>query len=94
MFKDGECFSKFNNKKNEQCAKSSITAMIFDKSYQRVRLKLMKSFDTTKKFAAGYMFLEALYLPQKIGQNGLFEAFLEIFRLNGEVLSANCLSLD
>ena len=65
MFKDGESFSKFNNKKNEQCAKSSITAMIFDKSYQRVRLKLMKSFDTIKKFCCRiYVFGSSIPTPK------------------------------
>ena len=49
MFKDEEVFSKFNKEKTAQFTKSSITAMIFDKQYQRVRLKLMKSFETTKK---------------------------------------------
>ena len=58
MFKDGEVSSKFNNKKTAQCAKSSIVAMFFDKYYQKVKLKLMKSFDTTKTFAVAYMFFE------------------------------------
>ena len=49
MFKDEEVFSKFNKEKTAQFTKSSIAAMIFDKQYQRVRLKLMKSFETTKK---------------------------------------------
>ena len=49
---------------------------------------------TPEKFAVGYMFLNALYLPPKIGTNGLFAAFLGIFRLNGEVLNVNCLGRD
>ena len=68
--------------------------MIFDGYYQKVRLKLMKSFETTKKIAVGYMFLEALYLTPKIDQNGRFAAFLGIFQLDGEVLNVNCLSRD
>ena len=49
MFKDGEVSSKFNNKKTAKFTKSSIVAMIFEKYYQKVKLKLMKSFDATKK---------------------------------------------
>ena len=67
MFKDGEVSSKFNNKKTAKFAKSSIVAMIFEIYYQKVKLKLMKSFDATKKIAVGYMFLKALYLPPKRG---------------------------
>ena len=49
MFKDEEVFSKFNKEKIAEFTKSSIAAMIFDKKYQKVRLKLMKSFEPTKK---------------------------------------------
>ena len=67
MFKDEEVSSKFNNKKTAKFAKSSIVAMIFEIYYQKVKLKLMKSFDATKKNDVGYMFLKALYLPPKRG---------------------------
>ena len=53
MFKDEEVFSKFNKEKTAEFKKSSIAAMIFDKQYQKVRLKLMKSFETTKKICRG-----------------------------------------
>ena len=36
MFKYGEVFKKFNNKKTSECAKSSIAAIIFEKYYQKV----------------------------------------------------------
>ena len=49
MFKDGEVFSEFTKKKSAKCGKSRIVAIIFDKYYQNVRLKLMKSFEATKK---------------------------------------------
>ena len=67
MFKDEEVSSKFSNKKTEKNEKYSIVAMVFEIYYQKVKLKLMKSFDATKKFAVGYMFLKALYLPPKRG---------------------------
>ena len=36
--------------------------MIFDKYYQKVKLKLMKSFDATKKIALGYNVFEG-FIP-------------------------------
>ena len=56
MFKDEEVFSKFNKEKIAEFTKSSIAAMIFDKQYQKVRLKLMKSYETTKKICRGIIF--------------------------------------
>ena len=56
MFKDEEVFSKFNKEKIAEFTKSSIAAMIFDKKYQKVRLKLMKSYETTKKICHGIIF--------------------------------------
>ena len=56
MFKDGEVFSKLNNKKTAKSAKSINVAMIFGKYCQKVKLNLMKSFDATKKIAAANIY--------------------------------------
>ena len=66
MFNDGEVSSKFNNKKTAQLAKSSIVAMIFEKYYQKVKLKLMKSFDATKKICCRiYVFEGSIPTPKE-----------------------------
>ena len=77
MFKDGEVSSKFNNKKTAKFAKSSIVAMIFEKYYQKVKLKLMKSFDATKKICCRiYVFEGSISTPKE----RLKWAFCSIFR--------------
>ena len=77
MFKDEEVSSKFNNKKTAKFAKSSIVAMIFEKYYQKVKLKLMKSFDATKKICCRiYVFEGSIPTPKE----RLKWAFCSIFR--------------
>ena len=77
MFKDEEVSSKFNNKKTAKFAKSSIVAMIFEKYYQKVKLKLMKSFDATKKICCRiYVFEGSISTPKE----RLKWAFCSIFR--------------
>ena len=76
MFKDGEVFSNFNNKKTAQFAKSSSVAKIFDKYYQKVKLKLMKSFDATRKICCRiYVFEGSVPTPK----DGPKWAFCSIF---------------
>ena len=77
MFKDGEVFSNFNNKKKTaQFTKSSSVAKIFDKYYQKVKIKLMKSFETTKNNAVGQMFFGS-YIHNPKHRHNL--AFCSIF---------------
>ena len=64
MFKDEEVSSKFNNKKTAKIAKCSIVAMIFEIYYQKVKLKLMKSFDATKKCCRIYVFEGSIPIPK------------------------------
>ena len=94
MFKDGEVFIIFNNKKTAQCAKSSIVTMIFDEYYQKVKLKLMKSFDATKKICCRIYVFEGSIPTPKERLKWAFVAFFGIFRLNEEVLNINCQSRD
>ena len=76
MFKDGGVFSKFNKKKTAKFAKSCIAAMIFDNYYQKVRLKLMKSFATTKKICC-WMYLFGGSIPNP--KNRLKWVFCSVF---------------
>ena len=76
MFKDEEVSSKFSNKKTEKFAKSSIVAMIFEIYYQKVKLKLMKSFDATKRICCRiYVFEGSIPTPK----DRLKWAFCSIF---------------
>ena len=94
MFKDGEVSSKFNNKKTAKFAKSSIVAVIFEKYYQKGKLKLMKSFDATKKnYCRIYVFEGSIPTPKE-RLKWAFVAFFRIFRLNEEVLNIICQSRD
>ena len=94
MFKDGEVFKNFNNKKQHNLQNLAVWPRFLTNIIKKCNWISWSHLMTPEKFAVGYMFLNALYLPPKIGTNGLFAAFLGIFRLNGEVLNINCLSRD